>query len=60
MSLEAFPGFVYIALLSDMVAHTVKETPGRCFDIFECPFEEQRANGACMSAKAKNRVGNTI
>ena len=59
-SLDSVPGFVYMPLLSDMVAHIVSKTPGGCIDIFECPFEEQRANGACMSAQAKNRAGNTI
>ena len=59
-SLDSVPGFVYIRLLFHMIPHIVWETPVSCFDSFECPFEEQWANGQRMSAEAKNRVGNTI
>ena len=49
-----------MSLLFEWVAHLVDETPVGGFYFFECPFEEQRTNGACMSAKAQNPVGNTI
>ena len=48
-----------MSLLFEWVAHLVGQTPAGCFYFFECPFEEQRTNGACMSAKAQNPVGNT-